>query len=479
MKTLFLIFRVFILLIILASCTPANSPSSSTPLPTPTHVAESTPTFEGISDCLWSGIGFVWIDQNGDGEYQEGEQPIPDVPVLIDDTLNDYTDVGGKAKTSLGGVADLSVWLPGCPDVEFEIYIQVPDGYVLTTPARVRVDGYDDRSSFGLTYLPGVSTATPLPPAPVCKLLPFPRNRKIVDFSISDDGAIWVGTESNGVYHQLAGQEKWTQWDSRQYLITDNVWAVNAGYGHVWVASPRGVSFFDGETWHSYTEADGLISNKVYDVAIEKDGSAWFATNKGVSYFSITDKSWKSFTKIPGLGEASTDAVEVASDGTVWFIADLFTVMRLVWPDHGVEPEWEIYTRFYNKTDAPIQFLSVTDIAADAFGNVWFAGLEGFTRFNVIEDTWFPKYFDTDIYYLEKEFWFVATDTDGSAWLVDQSRVYHYFPAGIRTDKDVMLEYSTGGTIPDIHSLISIQVGPDGRVWLIMERQIYACEFFE
>ncbi|MEW5940203.1 MAG: hypothetical protein AB1750_11105, partial [Chloroflexota bacterium] len=59
-----------------------------------------TPTYEEVFvDCGWYGTAFVWIDQNEDGEYQDGEQPVPGVPVLVDDTLNGYTDVGGKART--------------------------------------------------------------------------------------------------------------------------------------------------------------------------------------------------------------------------------------------------------------------------------------------------------------------------------------------------------------------------------------------
>lgn len=471
---------LLVLVFVLAGCTPTISSPTTTPTSTPTHVEEPTPTFEGIADCIWSGTAFVWIDQNGDGIFQEGEQPVPDVSVLIDDTLNGYTDVGKQAKTSLEGEAELSVWLPGCPDVEFEFYIQVPDGYVLTTAPRIKEGGADDRLSFGLTYLPGISTATPLPPSPVCNIYPFPRNRKFADFSIDNDGTIWVGTESNGVYSQLAGETEWTHWASSDYLISDSVWDVEENNGHVWVVAPSGASTFDGKTWQSYTDKDGLRGSVIYEVAVEKNGSAWFITDTGISFYSFDDKSWRSFPPVHDVSASFFDSIEITSDGTVWFTTDNLNILRLRWPDHKGDPEWLIYsTRPIEKDAIDVEYLPTWNFAADNFGNIWFVGFGGFTQYNVFQDTWSPQYFGTDLYYLEKEFWHVTPDIDGSVWITGQSRLYHYFPAGTKSDKDVMLEYSTSGSVPDISSLLAMEVGPDGKVWFLLERQIYQCEFFD
>ena len=94
-----------------------------------------------VADCAWNGESVAWLDKNRNGVRDEGEPPLAGVRFLIDDTLNRHTNVGQEAVSNRAGVAALSVWLPGCPKVEFEIYAEPPDGYVATTQTRVSASG--------------------------------------------------------------------------------------------------------------------------------------------------------------------------------------------------------------------------------------------------------------------------------------------------------------------------------------------------
>ena len=47
----------------------------------------------------------------------------------------------------------------------------------------------------------------------------------------------------------------------------------------------NGVLRFDGKTWRNFRVEDGLVHNRVYDIAADPDGSVWFATLGGVSRF--------------------------------------------------------------------------------------------------------------------------------------------------------------------------------------------------
>jgi len=47
-----------------------------------------------------------------------------------------------------------------------------------------------------------------------------------------------------------------------------------------------GVSKFDGKTWTHYTTSDGLVSNRVLSIAIDKEGNKWFGTDMGVTKLS-------------------------------------------------------------------------------------------------------------------------------------------------------------------------------------------------
>ena len=59
--------------------------------------------------------------------------------------------------------------------------------------------------------------------------------------------------------------------------------------GHVWVGiDGKGVNEFDGQTWRTYTEADGLTNNSVLAIAVDPAGPKWFGTRGGLSKFDDT-----------------------------------------------------------------------------------------------------------------------------------------------------------------------------------------------
>lgn len=95
----------------------------------------------GIVDCAWHGSARAWIDTNGDGFVNNGEPPLSDVEIHVDDVRNQLADVGWPAITNKNGDVQLNVPMPGCPEVAFEVYVvETPEGYRLTTKPRVEVN---------------------------------------------------------------------------------------------------------------------------------------------------------------------------------------------------------------------------------------------------------------------------------------------------------------------------------------------------
>ncbi len=107
-----------------------------------------------VSDCIWSGVGKSWVDINKNGQWDSGENALPGVDFVIDDSLNGYDNVGEKAISDATGQAALSVWLPGCPNVQLVVYVQVPEGYVLTTPTRLDVNWDEHNEVFYFGFVP-------------------------------------------------------------------------------------------------------------------------------------------------------------------------------------------------------------------------------------------------------------------------------------------------------------------------------------
>ncbi|GAA4699514.1 phage tail protein [Phytohabitans rumicis] len=88
------------------------------------------------------------------------------------------------------------------------------------------------------------------------------------------------------------------------------------------VATSAGVGVRTGDgPWSALTTANGLPSNDVRGVAVDADGSSWFATAAGGAVFRPDGTVAVLTTATTGGGLASNDvrAVGVAPDGTAWF----------------------------------------------------------------------------------------------------------------------------------------------------------------
>ena len=95
----------------------------------------------GIIDCEWHGSARTWIDLNDDGSVNDGEPPLGKVEIYIDDVKNQRENIGWPAITNKDGEVQLNVSMPGCPDVDLEMYVaDTPEGYRLTTEPRIEAD---------------------------------------------------------------------------------------------------------------------------------------------------------------------------------------------------------------------------------------------------------------------------------------------------------------------------------------------------
>ena len=91
----------------------------------------------------------------------------------------------------------------------------------------------------------------------------------------------------------------------------------------------------------TYTEDDGLVSSKVYDVEQAPDGRMWLATRGGLSVFDGT--SWLSFSIDSGLPSTNFFRVSIEPDGSVWAVTDFGGgVYRLLGEDWVPLPRLEL-----------------------------------------------------------------------------------------------------------------------------------------
>ncbi|MCK4412315.1 MAG: hypothetical protein KAY32_02100 [Candidatus Eisenbacteria sp.] len=129
---------------------------------------------------------------------------------------------------------------------------------------------------------------------------------------------VWVGTEEG--ISKFDGVSGWTSYHTgNSGLIENHVQAIafDAQNGK-WFATLGGVSNLNGETWTSYTTADGLPSNRVQDIGVSDLGVIWVATEGGAASFEV-GRGWTAYTQGGGLGDNDLTAVGFGPDNIVWF----------------------------------------------------------------------------------------------------------------------------------------------------------------
>jgi len=92
-----------------------------------------------VADCTWYASARTWIDANADGLVNPGEPPLRDVKIHVDDLQNQLATVSWPAVTDQDGNVQLDVSIPGCADTVFELSVDIPEGYRITTRPRFAV----------------------------------------------------------------------------------------------------------------------------------------------------------------------------------------------------------------------------------------------------------------------------------------------------------------------------------------------------
>ena len=205
-------------------------------------------------DCIWDGTGLAWIDSNSNGIFDNYESPLPGVAFHVDDVLNNYQEVNRPSVSNWNGEAALSVWLPGCPGTSFEIHPDVPQGFRLTTGAKLAIDGgfQGKQFAFGFYQIDGFPTVTPRPRPPTC--ISYPFGTYINALAVSSDGSVWVSVYGKGVSRYIPKDNQWVSYTKNDGLGSNNIRAITAGdNGIMWFGLVDGISKYENETWQSFT----------------------------------------------------------------------------------------------------------------------------------------------------------------------------------------------------------------------------------
>ena len=254
----------------------------------------------------------------------------------------------------------------------------------------------------------------------------------VTSIEIDARGNKWVGTHGGGLVLIGEGETGKIRKIYNVPLLADPFVYKTAidSEGRLWIATWKGVSLYDGQTWKKYTRADGLVDDWVYSLGIDPSGTLWFGTEGGVNSFD--GKKWSTFTHKDGLGADLKD------------IPDFEKIVNRS-RHHASTPgkEAEGYNPNY-----------VLSLAIDRSGIKWFgtwgAGLarfDGKSWRNFTVKDGLPGNFIADIY----------VDSDNALWIGTEGGIGYY-------NGSEWTQYSRkDGVIDD--SIFSIAVDRNGSKW--------------
>lgn len=92
-----------------------------------------------VADCLWQASVTAWVDSNGNGLVEADEPPLSEVKIHLYEAESQLVNLSWPATTDKDGDAQLNIPIPGCVDTLFEISVDIPNGYRITTRPRIQV----------------------------------------------------------------------------------------------------------------------------------------------------------------------------------------------------------------------------------------------------------------------------------------------------------------------------------------------------
>lgn len=199
----------------------------------------------------------------------------------------------------------------------------------------------------------------------------------------------------------------------------------------------------DTGQWRAFTNADGLVDNRISAILQDRRGVLWIGTEAGLSRY---DGLFTTVTEVQALSSGVNDIFE-AQDGSLW----LGTNMGLV----HFEPStanWQVYTKASGLASDIIQ-----SIATDADGQTWIATPDGVSYWDAGSGTW--KTLRTSDGLASDNARTVVLGPDRAMWIATDKGVSRYSTA---TGEWSYLTIEQGLISNDVRA---IAIGDDGTLW--------------
>ncbi len=197
----------------------------------------------------------------------------------------------------------------------------------------------------------------------------------------ADGDGIWIGTSGDGLL-RFDGTT-FRSWKQADGLPSDRIYAIAVADGYVWIATPKGLSRFDGNTFRTFTKADGLTSNGVSQVIPATGGGVWVTSGDGVARIRGDELTLHRLPKAEPM--LYVRSLAEGRNGQLWMGTDNGTIYRLDASTPGARPGLALPLP-RNWAATPIYALFVDQegslwYSASGHGVAWYGG-DQFVRYS-------------------------------------------------------------------------------------------------
>ncbi len=207
---------------------------------------------------------------------------------------------------------------------------------------------------------------------------PSLKNNSITTLYMAEDQTLWVGTYGGGItlfrnnkFHHPAWLDKLPN-----KLVQAIAESRDEDGKSTWIGSiGGGLIHLRGNTFSSITDENGLSSNIVYDIEVDRNQRIWCATPNGLS--CLEQGSFKTYSTRDGLPSNNIKAVSQDQRGNLWIGTTAgLCVLRIQYPQGRVSRN-----QFFTITQEDgLSDNYVRSVREDRNGNIWVATNGGLNR---------------------------------------------------------------------------------------------------
>jgi ligand-binding sensor domain-containing protein/signal transduction histidine kinase len=202
--------------------------------------------------------------------------------------------------------------------------------------------------------------------------------------------------------------------------------------GYVWFPHSEGLTRYDGNSFRSFTKADGLPSDRVYDIIERADGTYWIAAKDHLCLFDPQGGKRRFRCESPGLGEIYA---LVQDGGVMWCGTD-----RGLWR-RNTGKAWEAVPGV--KAEPAGRSVAVRRLLKDRRGAVWAATYSGLYRFHGSKfDRWSRAEGFQDDYFV------TVNETPGAIWSATKTQLLRFAIDSASGDARVAARYGRADGLP-------------------------------